>query len=213
VSGDRIYFSTKHHESIVYAVDAATGKEIWRFGRPHVMLTMTPPVVGEKAVFVATDAMTAPYSYYKGERAATASATCYALDKNTGKPLWEQKLPGLVWRAPALVDKVLWLVWDQKKIVGLTEDDGKVLHDFKPALIERNVEELVDDARAANGKGMPVPHPAGTLPQPQTERLDHMAAMPGYLFVTTTLCNEHGQTGPHTNSKHRLLVVKLPTGK
>ena len=117
-SEDMVYFSTNHHQNIMYAVDRATGKEIWRFGKGGSMGIMPPPVVGKDAIFVATGAR------------GSGPSTCYALDKKTGKILWKKALGGKVYRAPVLVDGRLWLSIYKKKIIGIRETGQGPIHTF-----------------------------------------------------------------------------------
>jgi outer membrane protein assembly factor BamB len=99
----------------VYALDAATGEERWRFDTGH---WFSAPALKEGAVYVGGTDIGADEYYL------------YALDAATGEERWRLQLGGSV-TFPTVVDGVVYLGSDDNYVYALDSATGKWLWRFK----------------------------------------------------------------------------------
>lgn len=98
-----------HPQSTVYAVDADTGTEIWRFETPEGPVTAAPTVV-DGTVYV-----------------GSIDNRLYAVEADTGTKLWEYETDSWVVAAPAVVDdRVFVSSWDEHLHAVDTESGDRV---------------------------------------------------------------------------------------
>ena len=111
MSGELVVFAST--DGNVYALKAASGKEVWRFttGRPIV----ASPRIAEGVVYI-----------------GSSEGIFRALDLATGKPLWQfDRLAGFVETKPLVYDgKVIFGAWDQH-LYALDAKTGKLAWKWK----------------------------------------------------------------------------------
>ncbi|MBU1410123.1 PQQ-binding-like beta-propeller repeat protein [Myxococcota bacterium] len=87
VSGGLVFAAAEQLSPYLFAFDAKTGAERWRFGGSFTRgFWATPAVVGNR-VFIGAD-----------------NGRMYCLDALTGKQLWEYAAGDSIWSSPAIVD-------------------------------------------------------------------------------------------------------------
>jgi len=91
VSGGTVYIGSRDH--YVYALDADTGTEKWKFKTGSIMVRSSPVVSGGTVYIGAGD------NYV------------YALDADTGTEKWKFKTGGWIYSSPAGGCHALWCYW------------------------------------------------------------------------------------------------------
>jgi outer membrane protein assembly factor BamB len=115
IANGRIY--TIDRDETVSAFDAATGKRLWD-------IDLTPDdeddglFGGGLAVHGNRLYVTTPFAYL------------YALDTETGKKIWESKMPGPMRAPPAVSDGRIFAITLDSELVALAEDDGRRLWSY-----------------------------------------------------------------------------------
>ncbi len=156
--GQRLYLASMDHH--LYALDAATGKELWRL-KMEGALTSTPTLldgvlyVGELATQVAavdaaqgqvlwqtpTDAWVWHSPTPLGDDALVVGdmeGQVYALARGDGQVRWQTEVPGGVIGAPAVVEDTVFVTTRQGQLVALDAASGAVK--WTKALAEAAIE-------------------------------------------------------------------------
>jgi outer membrane protein assembly factor BamB len=115
VANGRVYAIDR--DETVSAYDAASGKRLW-----DVDLT---PDDEDDGLFGGGLAVSGNRLYV-----TTPFAYVYALDTNTGKKLWESKMPGPMRAPPAVSDGRIFAITLDYEVVALAEDDGRRLWSY-----------------------------------------------------------------------------------
>jgi outer membrane protein assembly factor BamB len=90
VSGGTVYVGAR--DGILYAIDAATGRERWRNDH-HVSWVNTSPAVAQGRVYAGS----------------SDAQFVQAVDAATGRELWRAKADGIVWSSPALAGGTVYV--------------------------------------------------------------------------------------------------------
>lgn len=101
-------------DGFVNAVDADTGKEIWRTEIGGHLLSAAP-VIAEGKVFIGQ---------------GSEDGLFYALDKDTGSPVWVTNTYGRTWVSPAYKDGRLFFGGINGKMYGVDASDGTMLWSY-----------------------------------------------------------------------------------
>ncbi|MCD6354730.1 MAG: PQQ-binding-like beta-propeller repeat protein, partial [Prolixibacteraceae bacterium] len=104
-------------DGFVNAIDVESGKEKWRFETDGVMAS-SPTVAFGKVFF--------------GE-AYNASGTYYAVDKETGKPVWESEAYGKVWVNATFDDKYIYFGNMDGYFFAVNPQNGKTIWQYYTA--------------------------------------------------------------------------------
>jgi outer membrane protein assembly factor BamB len=115
IANGRIY--TIDRDEVVSAFDAASGKRLW-----YIDLTPEDEDNGLFGGGLAVQGnrlyVTTPFTYV------------YALDTDTGKKIWESKMPGPMRAPPAVSDGRIFAITLDNELVALAEDDGRRLWSY-----------------------------------------------------------------------------------
>jgi outer membrane protein assembly factor BamB len=95
----------------LYAIDAETGKEEWRFAMPYV--GQSSPTVAGGVVY-----------------ASSQEGHLYAIDADTGEELWHFQIDGLIFSSPAVADGRVVIGSDDGNLYGIEADTGRLLWKF-----------------------------------------------------------------------------------
>ncbi len=152
LSGNTVYMASSDHK--VYAIDIETQKTRWTFETDNWV--WATPVVIDGTVFIASmdhrlyavDNETGTVQWtFDGAHSALPSAPAYvadvdgrdvlyqnaldghvyAVDAQTGDPIWETIVSGTVWVSPLVHDGALYLGTLQGAIYALSAQDGAIL--------------------------------------------------------------------------------------
>jgi len=109
IAGDRVIAGDR--SGVVRALNAETGKELWKFRSVNAVLT-TPEVSGNAVVATSTD------------------GNVYALDLKTGKELWHHStgLPNVA--CPAIQDEIVYVGGSDGKFRAIRLKDGSAVWTF-----------------------------------------------------------------------------------
>jgi len=108
--GNVLYFSAA--DALVYAIDADTGEEIWRFKGNDVFMCTLGVSKGK---------------LYTG----SYDGNFYCLDKDTGKPVWNFKTGGRVGSGPAFADNTVYFCSKDHHVYALDAKTGKETWRFR----------------------------------------------------------------------------------
>ncbi len=112
-------------DGFVNAVDVKTGKEKWRF-ETNSTVSLAPTVVGDKVFFGYLGAHTEHYGYENpGEY--------FAVNKDTGNPIWTSKEFGRVWVSPTYNDGILFFGNTDGFVFAVNPDNGKIIWSYNTA--------------------------------------------------------------------------------
>jgi len=103
---DAVYVSRLDTNREVLAIDATDGSERWRF---------------EAGEWVSTPAVRDGLVYVGGGQ----SETVYALDSDTGEPVWSTETAGIVRDAPTVVDGTVYVPSKHGRLYALAADNGR----------------------------------------------------------------------------------------
>lgn len=124
---DGKYVLSLDPKCVFHCLDADSGKELWRKDLPTDYKTMIPPWYAGQCPLIESDRVII---------APAGSALLVALDKATGKPIWETPNPqGLAMShasvMPAVIDNVKqYLYCTLTGVLGVSADDGRLLWSF-----------------------------------------------------------------------------------
>ena len=146
IENGMLYVTSKHGE--LFAIDAATGKQAWRFNLSDYVVRSSPAVV-DGVVYVgggfnlfAVDAETGKQLWkvplrYAGQSAPTVAGRVvvvasqegwvYGIDKSTGAMIWRSPADGLVFGAPAVAHRSVIFGTDAGNVYSLDVSDGAVI--------------------------------------------------------------------------------------
>ncbi len=116
LAGDTAYFGLNNGK--VYAVNAMTGKSLWR-----------APFQARQAVWAAPLADSASGLVFVG----ALDHTLYALDAATGAPKWQKPLGAAIAASPAVTQGVLYVGTFGNKVLALDARDGSQKWEFDTA--------------------------------------------------------------------------------
>ena len=130
VGHGRVFFAANRPSSVVYALDAETGEELWTHSYLHIVVA-SPVLVGAVVIFAyndgtihAFDAATGATQWTttvrSGPYASPAAADgrlfvsvhnlgLVALDLDSGEELWTAPIPGPQWSSPAVKGDVVYV--------------------------------------------------------------------------------------------------------
>ena len=112
-------------DGFVNAVDVKTGKEKWRF-ETNSTVSLAPAVIGDKVFFGYLGANTEHYGFDNpGEY--------FALNKDTGIPIWTSKEFGRVWVSPSYNDGIMFFGNTDGFVFAVNPDNGKTIWTYNTA--------------------------------------------------------------------------------
>jgi outer membrane protein assembly factor BamB len=112
-------------DGFVNAVDIKSGKEIWRF-ETNSTVSLAPTVIGDKVFFGYLGANTEHYGYDNpGEY--------FAVNKDTGAPIWTSKEFGRVWVSPSYNDGILFFGNTDGFVFAIDPNNGATLWSYNTA--------------------------------------------------------------------------------
>ncbi|QLE02448.1 PQQ-binding-like beta-propeller repeat protein [Galbibacter sp. BG1] len=112
-------------DGFVNAVNVETGKEIWRF-ETNSTVSLAPTVVDERIFFGYLGANTEHYGYENpGEY--------FALNKNTGEPIWSSKEFGRVWVSATYADGKLFFGNTDGFVFAVNPENGNIMWKYNTA--------------------------------------------------------------------------------
>jgi hypothetical protein len=134
VKDGRVYVGSSDAR-FVQAVDAASGKELWRLATPANVIS-SPLLVGT-TLLVAT------------ENSGGWQGELLAIDAATGVVRWRLALPEAAWSSPVVADGEIYFGCDDGTIVAVQEVSAAPVHLAVFYDSTLTVEHLVDDGRLA----------------------------------------------------------------
>jgi len=139
--------------SKVFALDAKTGKEIWRDD---------PRVPGPAALPLCCDVVNRGVAVYKGRvYVGTIDARLIALDAETGKEIWRHPVGAPVRGAPTVADGRVFVVTVENTSEAIAADDGRRL--WTHTGTAENAGLLGSASPAVEGDVVVVPYMSGEL--------------------------------------------------
>jgi eukaryotic-like serine/threonine-protein kinase len=106
ITGDVVYVGNR--DKNFYALDRATGKELWRFQGQDWLVT--DPLYADGIVYV---------SEGNHEMNKEGKRLLYALDAKTGKELWHFESASRINAAPAVADGAVYILGTQGEVYAL----------------------------------------------------------------------------------------------
>jgi outer membrane protein assembly factor BamB len=108
-------------DSNLYALDAATGKERWRFNNGGSWVVSSPAVSGGKVIFGTSD-----------------SSLYHVLDAGTGKPIVQQPTKAYVFSSPSVAGSVVYVGILNGTLEARDLDSGSLLWAYETETSKRN---------------------------------------------------------------------------
>jgi outer membrane protein assembly factor BamB len=118
--GKNIYLASMDH--MVYAIDALSGKLVWKTDDLGGTLTGGPTLGPDGRLYV-----------------GTFGSEMLALNAQDGREIWRTKTVGWVWSAPALVEGTVYFGDLNSTIYALSAENGKVLWQVQPDTSDKRV--------------------------------------------------------------------------
>jgi outer membrane protein assembly factor BamB len=109
VANGIVYFGVNRGGPVVYAVNAATGVQVWRHGGPIAQIISSPTVLDGRVYVAFTD------------------GTIRALDAATGQIVWSAVHPGGAYSSPAVADGRLYIATHNSGLLALDANTGSEL--------------------------------------------------------------------------------------
>ncbi len=146
IAGGKVYVGSR--DAYLYAFDLATGKRLWRAGRPAPWVVTSPVVWGGRIYFGSSDGhYVAAVDADSGERVwlvrtpdnviaspvladsilyvADMSGNLFALDAATGAERWRTSLGARIYSTPVPTDGALYVGADDGAVYALHAGDGR----------------------------------------------------------------------------------------
>jgi outer membrane protein assembly factor BamB len=115
VSGSKAYFG---YGDYLYAVDAFTGQERWRFKAGKAGNFVGSPIVSGSVVYV-------------GSCGGSDDSYLYAVDANTGQEIWRFKTVAQLGDPPAVSEGVVYIGGDDSYLYAVDANTGQEIWRFK----------------------------------------------------------------------------------
>ena len=112
------YFGTMMNN--VYALDAVTGKQLWKFMANNWI--MTDPVVADGKLFAGSGNRLFQNEHLRG----TGANSLYALDAKTGQKIWEYSVPGEAMPTPVYNKGMVYFVTGDSTFYALDANSGQL---------------------------------------------------------------------------------------
>jgi eukaryotic-like serine/threonine-protein kinase len=118
IADGTIYFGGSESDHTIYALDAETGNEVWRY-QTSFFGSSYSPIVADGTVYI-----------------SNSDENLYALDSETGKELWrfsiqDPSLPWAVFDDPLVVGGVVYVGCTREAFYALDSKTGKVIWRFQ----------------------------------------------------------------------------------
>src|SRR5262249_28223327 len=121
-------------DSNLYAIDAATGKEKWRFNNAGSWVISSPAVVDGKVIYATSD-----------------SSLYHVVDAETGKAVVKQQGKAFVFSSPAVAGKTVFVGVLNGTLEARDFASGELLWDFQTESSKRNDGWVLTSERKFNG--------------------------------------------------------------